>query len=492
MRVSRGVAGLAVVLALASFEGSTAVAAPLGCLPGTPSATELEAWRLAAASGLVSGQLDDAFVAQRIKQCFPTAVPQCLQRTNSYAARYDVASASQDVTPATAAEKRPPNELLRPGTTGLEFVFPENIEQIAAEREWPAVRYKSRHAGGFDSGTPSLLMVYVPGDKVTPPVNYDRWLNFALPADQGVDALKPLPQAPVPTAQDYAAEGNGGQSLPRTFTMVTLIRKDGPAPAQVFFQKFYRSGTGNPVFRPEATSSVDSCYSCHPNGLRAISPLGYHVRQDEEQLPIADWLKVKVINDAMDEMAGNKVVSWRDVAVDAAGNKKPLLVPAGQGPSVGPVAPLNGYTRSQQFITGGTLPDGTVTSGCYNRRTSVDVTDIFGRAPGANNIYRLALQPSIRWDKVRDSMKCAKCHNDKGRGALNDQTDWSQIDFKILVDQSMPLGSHSNPLDQDDVAAPVVDELTADERIALANCLQAEFEIESEQLQAWLTQGACQ
>lgn len=491
MRVSKGVVA-AFTLSLASIFSSQAVAAPLDCLPGTPTGPELEVWRQTAAQGLGNGTLTDSFVAQRVKQCFPTTVPQCLQRTKNYASRYDTASASQDVTPATAAEKRPPDELLRPGATGLEYLLPENIEQIAAEREWPAVRYKSRHAGGFDSGTPSLLMVYVPGDKVNPPVNYDRWLNFPLPADSGDDAMRPLPQAPVPTPQDYANEGAGGQWLPRTFTMVTLIRKDGPAPAQVFFQKFYRSGTGNRVFRPESNSSSDSCYSCHPNGLRAISPLGYHVREGEEQLPEADWKKVKIINDAMDEMAGNKIVTWREAVVDAAGNKKPLLNPTGQGPTVGPVTPLNGYSRTQAFIMGGTLPNGTVTSGCFNRRTTVNVTDIFGRDPGANNIYTLSQQASIRWDKVRDSMRCASCHNDKGRGGLNGETDWSQIDFKILVDQSMPLGAHSNPLDQDDVSAPVVDDLTADERIALANCLQAEFQLERQQLEKWLTQGSCQ
>jgi hypothetical protein len=101
-------------------------------------------------------------------------------------------------------------------------------------------------------------------------------------------------------------------------------------------------------------------------------------------------------------------------------------------------------------------------------------------------------QPSVRWEKVRDSMRCAMCHNNIRRGGLNDDTDYAQIDFKILVDQSMPYGSHINPMDQGSPDMPVIDDLTGDERIALANCLQEEFELEKQELVKWLTQSTCQ
>ena len=130
--------------------------------------------------------------------------------------------------------------------------------------------------------------------------------------------------------------------------------------------------------------------------------------------------------------------------------------------------------------------------GCYNSRPTVSVVDIFGRAPGLHNVYSLSETPSIRWDRVGSAMNCASCHNNAQRGALNEKTDWSQIDFKILVDQSMPYGLHNNPLDIGDASTPVEDALTGDERIALANCLRAEFQLERKELKQWLTQDSCQ
>lgn len=453
------------------------------CIEGEITPSAVTAWRLEAANSIGAGSQDDDAIAENIKACFGTQIPACMQRTFDYVRRNQIADASSDVSIDQDAHKQPPPELLAPGASGLEYVIAENVEQIAADHEWPAVRYKSRHAGGFDSQTPSLLMVYVPGDKVNPPVSYDRWLNFPLPADVGADEMTPSPQAHVPTWQDYASEESGGRSLPRTFTMVTLEKKQAGKPAQVYFQMFNRGTTGSPKFRPQSNSNVTSCYSCHPNGLRAISPLGFHVRDGERALPTEAWLNVKLINSAMDTGGGNSSVSWREAAVadTTTGEKLPLLRPKGIGPTFGPMIPLNATGRTQEFI-----------NSCYNTRTTVRVLDIFGRAPGRNNIYKLSQHPSIRWEKVRDSMRCSSCHNNSTRGALNEETDLSQVDFKILVDQSMPLGAHQNPLDQDDPTMPVIDDLTGDERIALANCLRAEFELEQQQVTKWLTMSLCQ
>ncbi len=474
MRISLAFAAIAA----AALVSTAALADTLDCPTGPATPEPLEAFRLSAATALNAGTLGESDVSTKITACFPAQVPACLQRMMDYATREDIASASQDVTAAASPQKRPPDEILLPGTTGLEYTIPEAIEAIAAEKGWTAVRYKSRHAGGFDAETPSLLMVYVPGDKVSPPVTYDRWLNFAIPADLGAEALNPSPQAPVPGAADYAAELAGGPALPRTFTMVTLEKKQGATPGKVFFQKFYRGQSGSPAFVPEFNSAAESCVSCHPNGLRAISPLGFHVRAGEAQLSETAWLAVKLMNDAMDEGAGNKMVTWREA------NGKLLYKPMAQGPVIGPKVPLSGgATRTKEFI-----------AGCLNTRPTVYVTDIFGRDPGKKNVFKLAAVPSVRWEKVADAMKCETCHNNKQRGALSEATDFSQIDFKILVDQSMPLGLHNNPLEQENgtQATPVQDELTPDERIALSNCLRAEFDVERGKLVKWLTQTSCQ
>ena len=131
-------------------------------------------------------------------------------------------------------------------------------------------------------------------------------------------------------------------------------------------------------------------------------------------------------------------------------------------------------------------------SGCQNRRTTVDVTDIFGRDPGRNNIYTFTSSPPVDWQKVSDAMDCQMCHNNERQGVLNSITSLDQIDFKILVDQSMPFGMHKNPLDQgENPSAPVVDQLNPNERIALANCLKAEWELERTKTKDYLKSVSC-
>ncbi len=464
------------------------------CITGTQTRQKVEAWRNSAAKAL-EGSESEAAVAQHIKQCFPAQVPQCVKPVLGYTQRNDIASSSADGSIAQSPERLPPKEFLAPGGNGLQWVIPPNVEEIARANGWPVVRYKSRHAGGFDPETPNLLMVYVPGSTLSPAVNYDQWLNFATPKDGNADGLTPAPQAPLAQDEDFDQGHNFGAGMPRVFTMVSLDRPQNGKPGQVYFQMFDRESQG-PKFNPRSNSGVTSCVSCHPNGLRAISPLGLHVRASEAQLPVEDWFAAKVINDSMDTAANKKAVSWRSGKVN--GVMKPFFNAADQGPIMGLETPLNDkFTRSKAFIMGGTLPNGQTAAGCFKRRNTVSVRDIFGRAPGANNVYTLSANPSIRWDKVRDSMKCATCHNNVDRGGLNNTMDMSQVDFKILVDQSMPDGMHVNPLDTVDgvpgsADSPVKDQLTADERIALANCVAAEFEQEKQFLAKSLSQTRCE
>lgn len=466
-----------------------------------PSIGRLSAWRNAVAQDLQSGT-SETTIAGRIRQCFPTQVPACVQPALDYATRKDIAGPQFDVSAANSPQKLPPSVFLAPNANGLEYVIPANVEQIAASNGWPVVRYKSRHAGGFDPQTPNLLMVYVPGDRVSPPVNFDRWLNFATPQDSAQTALTPLPQMRLATEEDYSAANNFGAGLPKVFTMVTLEKRVGARPAEVYFQMFDRQDRSS-KFIPRANSDVRGCVSCHPNGLRAISPLGLHIRQNadhqnEAQLPEREWRAATEINAAMITAAGGKAVSWRSAMVN--GVRKPLLNPTSEGPILGPVTPLNELgTRTEEFIMGTTRQDGTAVPGCFNKRQTIRVTDIFGRAPGANNIYTLSSRPNIRWEKVRDAMKCASCHDNINRGAINipgsvNPEQIQQVEFKILVDQSMPLGAHADPLEQPGgvTDTPVRDDLTADERIALTNCLEEEFLLEKQQLKKSLIQTSCQ
>ncbi|WP_141732183.1 hypothetical protein [Oligoflexus tunisiensis] len=464
----------------AALSPHTLMAAALDCSDGRPAPQDLERWRSETAEGLQESSLGSRTVAEQIRSCFGPQVPVCLQRMNDYVNRNDVAPSAQDTPVRSSPQKQPPAELFLNGAANFEYRIPEDIEARAAALGWPSVRYKSRHSGGFDRDTASLLMIYVPGDRVNPPVNFDRWLNFALPEDPESEAGRPTPGSPIPSAQDYAAEENGEVSLPKVFTMVSLDRRQGQQPGQVYFQRFIRNGRGQTAFKPEGNSNPKRCVSCHPNGLRAISPLGFHVRKDETMMDAEAWATVKRINDAMTQAAGQRTVSWREAPVSSGSTqKKTLLNPAAFGPSIGPLVPLNGRSRTPEFI-----------SQCAERRRVVDLRDIFNRAPGRGNVYRLSNNPQIDPAKILRYMNCGACHGTASRAPLNSLTGWAQVDYKILVDQSMPLGAHKNPLES--TSGDVQDALTADERIALANCLQAEYELEKKEIARWLTPGSCE
>ncbi len=458
---------------------SRAEAAALSCLADNPSPMAIDQWRRDAAQEWNEGRLSDKNLADLIQSCFGSQPPSCLQRMGNYASRNDFASPSWDGTFAKTPQKQPPDQLFIRGASPFEYQIPEDIEARAAALGWPAVRYKSRHSGGFDPSTASLLMIYVPGSLSNPAVSYDRWLNFALPADPVADAQTPTPQMPIPSLEDYAAEQPGENDLPRVFTMVSLDRRQGSKPAQIYFQRFRRNNNGSYKFVAEINSDPMKCIGCHPNGLRAISPLGYHVRKGESSLNDTDWQAVKLINDSMIQAAGGRSVSWREVPVNAAGTeRKALLNPSAFGPMIGPIKPLRPGSRTAEFI-----------AQCAQRRRTIEVKDIFGRDPGRNNVYRMSSTPRLNADKIIRFMACGSCHGGAARAPLNELTEWAQIDFKILVDQSMPLGAHRNP--QEAAEGEVLDELTADERMALANCLQAEFAREQKEIVPWLTQEQC-
>ena len=120
----------------------------------------------------------------------------------------------------------------------LQYLVPPYVEAIAKAHGWPSVRYKSRHSGGFDLKTPSLLLIYVAGDKVKPPVPYDRWVNFTLPADTGEQALNPLPQAALPCTADLRHEAAQPHAYPRNLSVIGVDRGGTALQPRTCFQRF--------------------------------------------------------------------------------------------------------------------------------------------------------------------------------------------------------------------------------------------------------------
>lgn len=471
----------------AVYQKLAVLTLPLVLCDEIAASGSIRTWRDDLAQRLERRSIRGVEAADQINRCFPQEKPECVQRTLSFAQKDDIALSGSDGTLVDMPQKRPPDEIIDPVSGN--YWIPDNIEEIARDKGWTAVRYKSRHAGGFDPGTPNLLMVYVPGDKVNPPVKFDRWLNFPLPKDDDEPALgspqRPRPKFGPPRREEYARSND----FPSTFTMVSQDRAENGKPATVYFQMFSRGGGA--AFTPGGAVGMRGCVSCHPNGLRAISPLGYHVREGEERLPDEDWKAVELINRMMVEGAGFKASAWGTGRTAQA--TKPLYR-AERGPIMGPTVPVNGVSRTRAFILGGTV-NGQTFEGCYKRVRSIEVADIFSRRPGMYApTYKFALSaaPQINPDKVIAAMACEGCHVNGQRWPLTEDTGMAQVQFKILVDQSMPLGMHMNPLDPGNDTGHVVDQLTPDERFALANCLEAEFNLEKANLAKWMKQVDCQ
>jgi hypothetical protein len=506
-------------IASSLLASASAWAAYPNCPKAPATGSDVETWRQGALAGLDQGQNTVSAVASNIDQCFPQEVPACLKRARAYSLAHDsnLPSTSNTETAADAVMRRPPPGFETPVAPGAPAPNPptfrlfqgqpgtpgyKDIEQIAKERGWPVVRYKSRHSGGFEKTTASLLMIRVPGDKLSPPKDYDQYINIGLPADpedyvEG-GKIDPIPKGRIPTEEDYKTKSG----LPTIWTIVTVQRPKGNRPPRVFFDLFKRQA-GSPDYVENYTPSVRStCYECHPNGIREISPLGYGLREsdvkDGKAMPPEQWKAVQEMNASMEHNTGFKMQDWGTYTRN--GRTEKLIDPEGEGPVVGPVKPLTRKiitrpdgtkvieypTRTREFIMG---ENGE--AGCATGQTEWDLTDIFGRPPGKTNIYRLTDSPAINWRKVRDAMSCASCHNNRIRGSLNAGTRFSEIAFKILVDRSMPLGRHHNPLQQGDDAKDVVDELNDNERIALASCLYAEFQQEKNKIPDWLTEISC-
>jgi|GEM_PF-2598618 len=509
-----------ILLCILSFL-PVAAAAQSAELPACPPAGKpeaVDAWRTALREARNSTSPER--LATHMQNCFPgDSMPECMGRLYETTVQQWMRNDPFFFRPVTLPNEKqmrtPPPEF-QMNSSGEFVLFQKDprtgrikdIEQIAKEKGWPVVRYKSRHSGGFDEETSSLLMIRVPGERMNPPVDYDQYINIALPADTGERTMlqsqvNPIPQKKIPGQEDYDKENRGGDRMPRVFTMMTVKKATAHSPSTVFFDKFNR-GNG-PTFTQEQSPTVrQSCYECHPNGLRPISPLGYGVNSGQiaggQVMPPDEWKAVQEMNSSMNINMGFRPQNWGEV-LDRSGKKHKSLNPNAMGPIVGPVVPLtketkknaNGQTvtayptRTKEFILGA---DGK--SGCAMDRTTLSYPDIFGRAPGRDNTYTMSANPQIDYKKVTKAMKCASCHNGRVRDPLTVGTDWKTIAYKILVDQTMPHGAHRNPLEAgENPRGNAQDDLNNDERIALTNCLRREFEMERGKMSEWISAVSC-
>lgn len=304
--------------------------------------------------------------------------------------------------------------------------IPDNIEELARQRGWKLLTYKTRSTGGFNT-PPNLLIISIS----TPEKEIVLQTQLMPDADLMTTTNNPVPHP-----------GNGNISVGQsTLTVITADKRTFPPTGQMRIMR----GSGESGY--EWNDSPQQCYGCHASPFRPISPIGYrHTNNDEIRMSPEQERTTDQINAVLSSYVtwGKRNFNGREVRLG-----QPLQAqPWGW-------APANSPTRREEFLRS-----------CATRLTNVEY-----RGFGA---YRASLTmqnpPQINYSNLAKAMNCVECHNDRNRGRLTDRFDQDEIRFKIVVDQSMPTNVTLN----------------TDERIALYNCLREEF---GQVREAWRTSG---
>ena len=452
--------------------------------PNLLDPASVQTWRDQAISDYLTGERWDIYSDE--ERCFPRGTPSCFSRIDNLLREKTPTEAYGSTYPIE--QKRLP-QLFQNNSADLDaFQIPPNLEAIIAGTEvappisekvdytqWRVVKYKSRSTGGFDLGevapgnrsTESLMLVYVPGASFDPPLNFDRWINIGLPSDQDEKRFIPEPQQTLPKWTQYATDGD---SLPVTFTMLTMQKPSGEQKARILFQNFSRDDGTSPIYRG-SPSNPAGCISCHANGMRAISPLGYFppgttppVLNDGNKwmavngaqlggtvplLPDETTNKVLEMNNLMSSYG---IVDWGTV-VEADGSKRTYADPFTYGDSLGSFHPAK--QRDDAFFASCMKKETEYTY--YSIRSVETKISMNGVAPDQN--------------RVKNAMNCAACHGTV-RAPIHRRFSEQEVRFKILIDRSMPMFAQG---------------LTDSDRLALVNCLIAERDTNDAQ---WFSTGA--
>jgi hypothetical protein len=365
-------------------------------------------------------------VRTSLQTCFPGGVPACLRA----AAEHATGSSGATATPLTLSSERDlPPQFLVPDANGNPkpglVRFPPNLLQTARQNGWKALAYKTRSTGGFEGNDHSnLSIVAIPG------AQRDVYLQIAPQDDPNHGSTH---NDPIPTT-----DPSRGMNV---LTVITVDKTQNPPVGQLRHMT-YDSAAGGYRWNNSLRSS--DCTRCHSNPLRPISPRGYlNTNGNERRMKPADERTVTEINDMM----GVRNLTW------GRGANGERLGPAPGNQPYG-WAPAGSRTRGEEFIRQ-----------CSSNLQAVSYAG-FGN-------YEARISPnsdSVDWRKISQAMDCTRCHNGEVRGSLGSHFSWNEIQFKIAVDRTMPQEI----------------ELNNNERLALLQCLRAEF---SEVGDAWRTSG---
>ena len=140
--------------------------------------------------------------------------------------------------------------------------LPENYREIAKKNGWDVLEYRSRtvvNPGGAGSRNRILFQINDPP--------FERWIQFT-----------------SPESEDQVVKEN----------LIDYISIDTDKdPQKIYFTQYWRDDKGqNPKRRDKAGHHFDSCYSCHPNGMRQLSPVPGSV--DQKDLKTFDKMREKI------------------------------------------------------------------------------------------------------------------------------------------------------------------------------------------------------
>jgi hypothetical protein len=380
-------------------------------------------------------------VKSALISCFPTEVPDCLDdlriynQTRSEGVYNNSATYNCSNFIFRGADELP-SELHKKSGDEIFIHFPPNIEEIAKKKGWKVVKYKTRSSGGFD-GSENLFLVAIPGSKAD---KRDIYLQISPQRDANPEASR---NNPYPAPKDGKIfQGQG------ILTVITVDRRQWPPIGQL--RKLPLDGQAN-AYRWNDNLGTKECQSCHSVPLRAISPLGFGHVTGEQPLEPEDQAVIREVNGMMNIPD----LSWGTCKTSSR------EIPLGPEPDSFPMGwvPKNSPTRKKEYL-----------SQCVQSAKQVEVRHIGN--DWRELVYKMSDKPKINYDNLKKAMNCYECHNGTVRGVIHSSFNNSELDFKVLVDRSMPLGME--------------DQLSVDERIALLSCLRTERE---DLQRAWRASG---
>ncbi|MGZ3690242.1 MAG: hypothetical protein ACXVAX_01990 [Pseudobdellovibrio sp.] len=419
--------------------------AELTC-PANGRADAISAWRDSAIQKIIQGSYAD--VNSSMSRCFGDRDVNCLQdmkyyldgkrNSSSYGSNSDY-DTNNNVTPVEGYTLRSPQDLPPEfRTSDNEVKLPNDLMNLSRAKGWKTVSYKTRSTGGFDNA-PNLTLVAIPGQ------DKDVFMQISPPPADHVNYYNPTPEirdGNISTSQDV-------------LTVITIDKTKRPPVGQL---RLMSRDPSTGAFKWNNNLRSQSCIECHSSPLRTISPVGYRLTNGSEQrMPAETQQTVSEINEMM---IGQ--LDWGSYKT-ADGNVVRRGAPLDSQPYGW--APPNSRTRKPEFINSCSKSEGS-----YSYRA-------FGQYSFNANIDNS--QP-IDPAKVAGVMNCTGCHNGNVRGSLHSNFSFNEIIFKVLVDKSMPPGMENA--------------LNTNERIALLNCLKAEFnEVQNDWKQSgdWMRKVAC-